>query len=196
MLEIEKSELPFSGLANGGDILRADWVAREELSHVLAALTPPNRLAMEISAATGLRIGDVLSLRTEQLRNASERRVSVRAQKTGKLIRVKLPVDLYERALRQAGRVWVFEGRLDWRRPRTRQAVYKDVVRAARLFRCRAHISPHTARKAFAVAAYQRTGGNAQRVQKLLQHSSEAVTMIYALADELTRRRLGEEAAH
>jgi hypothetical protein len=39
-------------------------------------------------------------------------------------------------------------------------------------------------RKVFAVDAYKRYGSIA-RVQRLLQHSDEAVTMIYAMADKM-----------
>jgi len=172
--------------------MRADWIAREELSHILAALMPPNRLALEVSLATGLRISDVLSIKTEQLEKASERRITIRALKTGKIRRYKLPSELYERMLRQAGRVWVWEGRLDWRKHRTRQAVNKDLARCASLWRLPSglHISPHTARKAYAVSKYQTTG-SLKRVQELLQHSDESVTMLYAMADVLTERRLG-----
>lgn len=162
---------------------------REELRHVLSALTAPNRLACEISESTGLRIGDVLLLRRDQLQRGQ--RLTVREQKTGKTRRVYLPSDLYRRALRMAGSIYVFEGRLDGRKPRTRQAVYKDLRRAARLYRCRAHISPHSCRKVWAVNAYKASGGDLRKVQRLLNHSSEAVTMLYALADELTARRTG-----
>ena len=47
--------------------MRADHVPRDELAHILAALTPPNRLALEVSLATGLRIGDVLAPQTAKL---------------------------------------------------------------------------------------------------------------------------------
>lgn len=172
--------------------MRADYVAREELGHLLAALMPPNRLALEVSLATGLRIGDVLSMRTEQLQGASDRRVTVRELKTGKTRRIKLPVELYRRMIAQAGRVWVWEGRIDWRKHRTRQAVNKDLARAARLWRLppKLHISPHTARKVYAVTQYQRSGDLA-KIQKLLNHSDEAVTMLYAMADALTERKMG-----
>ena len=50
--------------------MRSDYIRREEFEHILAALTPPNRLAMRVSLATGLRIGDVLNLRTEQIVNS------------------------------------------------------------------------------------------------------------------------------
>lgn len=168
--------------------MRTDYLDPAEMQHVLAALTPPNRLAVEVSMATGLRIGDVLQLRTEQIEISSDGRLTVREQKTGKTRRVRIPVELHQRALRMAGRRWVFEGRLDERRHRTRQAVHKDLVRAAKLFRAHGVIAPHSARKIWAVGQLRRTGSIA-KVQELLQHSSEAVTMVYALADELTRRK-------
>ncbi len=168
--------------------MRTDYLDPAEMQHVLAALTPPNRLAVEISMATGLRIGDVLQLRTEQVEHSPDGRMTIREQKTNKTRRVRLPKELHQRALRMAGRRYVFEGRLDERRHRTRQAVHKDLQRAAKLFRVRGCIAPHSARKIYAVEQLRRTGSIA-RVQELLQHSSEAVTMVYALADELTRRK-------
>ena len=62
--------------------VRTDWVWREEMSHILAALTPPNRLACEISMTTGLRISDVLSKRTEQVLQSKDGRLTVRESKT------------------------------------------------------------------------------------------------------------------
>lgn len=170
---------------------RADYVFKEEFQHVLAALTPENRLALEVSLYTGLRISDVLNLRTAKLAS----RMTVRELKTGKSRRVYLPVELLDRMRGLAGKVFVFENRRDYARPRTRQAVYKDVKRAAKAFRmpARLQLSPHTARKIFAVTEYQR-GHDLRRVQKLLNHSSEAVTMIYAMADRLTERRCGKHA--
>lgn len=168
--------------------MKSDYLFREEFGHVLAALTVPNRLALEVSLATGLRIGDVLSLRSDRL----AQRMTVRESKTGKTKRVRFPTELLERLQKQAGKYMVFEGRIDPKRPRTRQAVYKDIKRACRLFRLPTalQVSPHSARKIYAVDLYHKTG-DLKRVQKLLNHESEAVTMVYAMADQLTRRRMG-----
>ena len=166
--------------------MRSDYVDRDTFRHVLAALTEPNRLAVEVSLATGLRIDDVLSLRTCDLRE----RFSVREQKTGKRKQVKLNSELLDALLSIAGKIYVFEGRTDYRRHRTRQAVYKDIKRAAAAFRVkRLQLSPHSARKIYAVTQYHRTGSLA-KVQQLLNHSNEAVTMLYALADEVSARKL------
>ena len=84
--------------------------------------------------------------------------------------------------------MYVFEGRFDRLRHRTRQAVYKDLRRAAKLFRLDVHVSPHSARKAWAVDEYHRTG-SITRVQRNLNHTDPSVTMLYALADQLEARK-------
>lgn len=167
--------------------MRTDWLKAAEMEHLLAALMPHNRLALEIAMATGLRISDVLGLRADVLRERKDRRINLREMKTGKRKRITLPVELHRRALALAGRVYVFEHRTDWRKPRTRQAVYKDLKRVAKMFRLTGNIAPHSTRKIFAVDAYKRTG-DLQKVQTLLNHSSAAVTALYAMADELAVR--------
>ena len=165
----------------------ADHMDPVELGHLLAALMPENRLALEISLSTGLRISDVLGLRTEALKGASDGRMTVRELKTGKNRRIRVPDELRERALRYAGRLYVFEHRYTREKHRTRQAVWKDLKRVAAAFRLKTNITPHSARKAYAVEKYQQVG--LKRLQGLLQHTDEAVTVLYALADELTARK-------
>lgn len=169
--------------------MTSDYIFKEEFAHILAALMPQNRLAMEVSLATGLRIGDVLALKTSKLKQ----RMTVREQKTGKNRRVALPNDLYKRLLGNAGRIYVFEHRTDEKRHRTRQAVYKDIKRTAKLFRIprKLIISPHSARKIYAVDSFKRLQ-SIEKVQRLLNHSREAVTVLYAMADVLTERRCGD----
>lgn len=170
--------------------MRSEWVSDDVMGHVLAALMPANRLAIEVSMATGLRIGDVLAITREQM---AKGRWTVTEHKTGKRRRVRVPVALQRRCLAQSGQYLVFPGRLDPCRPRSRQAVYKDVVRAAKAYRLPEHVSPHSARKIYAVRKYDKQGMDA--VQRDLGHSSREVTMIYAMARELTRQRLdGKDA--
>lgn len=165
--------------------MRSEYAPKGEVLHILAALKPQNRLACEISLFTGLRINDVLSIKTEQARKG---RFTVREQKTGKTRLVYLPKELQALALACAGQHYVFEGRLNGRKHRTRQAVFKDLRRAADLFGIKKHISPHSLRKIYAVEEYAKYG-SLKKVQKLLNHSDEAVTMLYALADRLGKRR-------
>lgn len=164
--------------------MKADYIGGEPMQHILAALMPVNRLAIEVSIYTGLRIGDVLRLKTC---NLDKERFTVKEMKTGKSKRVRLPMWLSDELRHIAGRYYVFEGRSDAKKTRTRQAVYKDLRRAAKLYRLNAHVSPHSARKIYAVEEYKRTGSIA-KVKELLNHSDEAVTMLYAMADELQRK--------
>ena len=165
--------------------MRSEWAPKGEIEHILAALQPKNRLACEVSLFTGLRINDVLSLKPEQIK---KQRFTVYEQKTGKARRVRLSNELVSRCLACSGQHFVFENRLNGREHRTRQAVYKDLMRAARLFGVRKHISPHSLRKVYAVEEYERTG-DLQKVKKLLNHSSEAVTMLYAMANVVRHRK-------
>ena len=169
--------------------MRSDWVDPALLDHILAALTPANELAMRVSMATGLRIDDVLHIKAEQVERGQ--RFTVTERKTGKKRRVYIPQLLYEDMLRQAGRYYVWENRLDPHYPRTRQAVWKDLHRAAKLFRVSDSltVSPHTARKVYAVEAFAKYG-RVDRVRELLNHSDEAVTMLYLMSEALTAKKL------
>lgn len=166
--------------------MRSEWICDEDLGHVLAALLPANRLVLEVCLQTGLRIGDVLAMRTDQLSS----RMTIRESKTGKSRRIYIPAALLARLRASAGDVYVFPSQ---RRPleasRHRTTVYKDLQRARELFRIPARISPHSARKIYAVRKYHKTG-DILSVQACLGHSDLAVTMVYAMADVLTQRRL------
>lgn len=165
--------------------LRAEYISPDMMEHVLAALMPANALALRVSMATGLRISDVLEMKTADVERG---RFTVKEGKTGKTRRVRLPVALQVEVLKQSGHIYAFPARSDGRKHRTRQAVYKDIRRAAVAFRLKEHISPHSARKMFAVSSLKRYG-DVKKVQQLLNHESDAVTLIYVLADELTRRK-------
>ena len=168
-------------------MMRSDYIWRHELAHVYAALMPQNRQILRTAEATGLRIGDVLSLTRAQVARG---RVTVVESKTGKSRRVTIPADVRAEVLATPERgPWAWPGRTDPSKHRTRQAVYRDLRRAARAFRLPEHVSPHSLRKVYAVRLMERTG-DIGAVQRELRHESAAVTYIYAMADVLTERRL------
>lgn len=169
--------------------MRSDWVQPALLDHILAALTPPNELALRVSMATGLRIDDVLHIKAQQIEKG--RRFTVTERKTGKKRRIYIPEFLHEAMLRQSRRFYVWENRLDPKQPRTRQAVWKDLKRAAKLFRVSdsLNVTPHTARKVFAVEAFAKYG-RLDRVRDLLNHGDEGVTALYLMSEALTARKL------
>lgn len=141
-------------------------------------LTTGNALAMRVALHTGLRIGDVLTLRTEQLKS----RFWVTESKTKKRRQIGLPEPLLSDLKNYAGHTWVFPGKTPGNH-RTRQAVWKDVKRAAVAMRMAQNVAPHSARKVYAVELMDKYG-DIERVKRALNHSSYSVTMIYAMADK------------
>ncbi len=159
--------------------MTTEYLLRREMEHVLAALTPSNRLVCRVCLQTGLRVGDVVSLKTQDLKA----QFWITEAKTKKRRRVNLPRDLLDQIRAQAGEVWAFPGRSPGKH-RTRQAVWADVKRAARAFRIRQNIAPHSFRKVYAVELLRRCG-DVKRVQRALNHSDCATTMVYVMAAEL-----------
>jgi integrase len=157
--------------------LRTEYILDREVELILAALTPRNRLVIRTALTTGLRVGDVLALKPERLKP----HFWVTEQKTGKKRQVGLPEPLLSDLKKHAGKYWVFPGR-DPKKHHTRQAVWKDVKRAAKLFRLPQNVAPHSFRKVYAVELMQKYG-DIERVRRALNHGSETITMIYALAD-------------
>lgn len=171
--------------------MRTEFVLDREVELILAALTPQNRLVIRTALTTGLRVGDVLALKPERLKP----HFWVTEQKTGKKRQVGLPEPLLSDLKKHAGKHWVFPGR-DPLKHHTRQAVWKDVKRAAKLFRLPQNVAPHSFRKVYAVDLMKRYG-DIDRVRRALNHGSETITMIYALADaqmaaKYKRRRCGK----
>ena len=186
---------------------------------LMRAMEPQNARVILTCMETGLRLSDVLALRWRDLpadgktwdglsctpdgRPTGCPMMTPGASfvltecKTGKR-REAVVTEKLSRVLRKQwvtwGRSpWVFPGR-DWRRPRTRQAVWKDLKQVSRTMRIDGrklseNVGPHSARKIFAVDLYHRTG-DLEVVRKALNHSDQCVTLLYAMADELTTREL------
>lgn len=165
--------------------MRTRYLLEKEMEHVLALLTPTNRLIMRVMLHTGMRVGDVVSLRPSDLKPSGW----YTEQKTGKRRRYGFPRPLLDALRDQSGTQWVFEGRLDSAKHRTRQAVWADLRRAQVALRLSPGIGTHSARKGYAVALMRRYG-DIERVRRNLGHSDVAVTAVYAMADQLLRTRV------
>lgn len=167
--------------------LTTEYLLNREVDGVLANLMPGNALVMRVALHTGLRVGDVLGLKTAQLAS----RFWVTESKTGKRRQIGLPEPLLSDIKNQAGDVWAFPGDKPGK-ARTRQAVWKDVKRSAAAMRLPQNVGTHSARKVYAVELLKKYG-DIERVRRALNHSSYAVTMVYAMADKQleskTRRR-------
>ena len=143
-----------------------------------------NALALRTSLETGLRIDDVLSLRPSDLKG---RTLSGVAQKTGKPFKKVISQDLANRLREIASKRFFFEHRLDPKKHRTRQAVWKDLKKAVKILQVQGNIAPHSARKTYAVELFKDCGIN--KVQKELQHDRVSTTALYAFADMLDGKK-------
>ena len=169
--------------------MKTEYLLRQEVDNVLSVLTPTNALVMRVALHTGLRIGDILKLKPVQLKP----HFWIKESKTGKRRQVGLPEPLLSDLKDRAGHNWVFES-VRTGKPQTRQAVWRDVKRAAVAFRLPQNVGPHSARKVYAVELLEKYG-DFERVKKALNHSSEAVTMIYAMADRQLNAKRRRRAA-
>ena len=149
-------------------------------------------LPFELADKTGLRIGDVLKARAEDLQKDGLHFV---AQKTGKKGVAALTPSL-ARQLREAAENspsgWLFPSPYgDGEKHLTRQAAWARLkVAAKRAGISLDGISPHSLRKVYAVDLYKKKGMRA--VQKALQHSSRDQTERYALSDWFTSEHADE----
>lgn len=146
------------------------WAILERL------LTPTNALIVETMLRTGLRVSDVLGIRTAQLKP----RFTVSESKTGKRRRVSIGRKWCEVLQSQAGACYVFEHAKDPTKHRTRQAVWHDVKRAAKAMRLPQNVAPHSARKSYAVDEYRKSG-SISKVCERLNHDRIETTVLYLL---------------
>lgn len=164
--------------------MQSEYINPSEYEKLYTAMQYQNVLAMRIAVETGLRIDDVLSLTWGDLEG---RKLRFTAKKTGKGGTKTLSADLCRRLelFRGGKNEFLFPGR-DHSKHRTRQCVYKDVKRAAVRLGIAGHISPHSARKTYAVGV-RKTQGLAA-AQRELQHSRMDTTILYAFSDILAAK--------
>lgn len=154
-------------------------------------MEPVNALAVSIARATGLRISDVLSLRTIQVREALTNggRITIVEQKSGKTRDIVLSAEVMSSLL------WVSRGspdgfycfphRTNPCKHRTRQSVWKDMRKAMEKLGVQPYVySPHSTRKAYAVEIYAQSH-DIEYVKRILNHDNIAVTALYALSDKM-----------
>lgn len=165
--------------------MRSAYINDKKFLTVLMLLTPPNRLAIKISLETGARIDDVLSLKTKDIQN---RPIKYIEKKTNKKRTLKVSNKTLEEMQKYADTFYLFPNKRDNTRHRTRQAVWKDIHRAKRALRIKENLTPHSARKNYAVRLMKKYNNDITKVQKELNHSTPEVTMIYALSEMLSAK--------
>ena len=175
--------------------MKSEYIDGDLWRGIVSGMTSANALAIAVSLETGMRIGDVLKLRTSDLMKNG---IMYIAEKTGKHCITqcsgKILAALHENAVNGICFPSRFGSKGDYR---TRQAVWKNVRKAAKNAGIKPHVSPHSARKTFAVELRRRSGVEA--VQEALQHKYKTTTNLYAFADiqgaEYNREAIVNEAA-
>lgn len=160
--------------------MRSRYLTETELSRLRSKMSASEWLPVRVSLETGLRVGDVVKIRPDDIRGNF---LHYTAEKTGKEGKVKIKNSLAN-TLKFAGlgEVWCFPSPKDREKHLTRQAVWSRVKRAAyRAGIDMCGVSPHSLRKVFAVRLYTAEGLKA--VQQALQHKYLATTEVYTLSD-------------
>jgi len=159
--------------------MRSQWQKNERMTACYSRMTRANALVLMTSTATGLRVGDVLFLSSVQIRHGPL--MGVVEHKTGRMTLIELPQQLHEALISLGNESWAFPGR-DGTKPRTRQAVWKDLKKAAGGREAAKGLSPHSARKIYAVGLLEALG-SLKAVQEQLGHEHIATTALYALSN-------------
>lgn len=163
--------------------MKSVYVNDRYLDLILQLLTYENRLVCAVALQTGLRVGDIVALRSVTVK----RSFTITEQKTGKKRRVKISESLLRELNSVKGEIYVFEHRTDPQRHRTRQAVYADIRRACKALRIKQNVSPHSLRKHYAVELMKKYNDIAV-VKKALNHDNDLTTLLYAYADIIAQK--------
>jgi len=159
--------------------VKSEYIDGRVWGGILGSMTGGNALAIAVSLETGMRIGDVLRLKVSHL---WDRSIKYTAAKTGKRAEVQCSERLIAALRANAVDGVCFPSRKGSKTPyRSRQAVWKNVRTAADRAGVKPHVSPHSARKTYAVDLCHKQGFKA--VQEALQHRYGSTTEIYAFAD-------------
>lgn len=143
---------------------RTRAITPAELHKLLRRLDDPTRLAVRIAAETGLRISDILAIRSDQV----AAQMVVTERKTGKQRKVRLRPDTLKAAKAYAK----YSGR--YLIDRNRSTVYRQIRAAAADM---PHISMHSIRKYYAKKFCAAHGLRA--TQRELQHDYLSTTLLY-----------------
>lgn len=165
--------------------MKSFYLSANLYNKIYAYMTYENVLALRTSLETGMRIDDVLCLK---FANLIGRKICYTAKKTNKkdtkVVSQSLMNQLRKQLVGNDIDEYVFKHRTKQGAHRTRQAVWKNIKQAVKHAGIEGNVTPHSARKTYAVDKFHNDGLNA--TQKALQHDNASTTMIYAFADILS----------
>lgn len=140
---------------------------------------PNERIAtiLTLEANLGLRVGDILRLRLDDIiSDGNRRRLNITEEKTGKQRTFTVPHEVY---------AFICDYATKYGKPRTarlfdlsERAVQKQLKKVTDYLGIQ-NVSTHSFRKYFATRIYVNNHYNIVMVQKILQHSTAAVTQKY-----------------
>ena len=169
--------------------MKADYIDISEFRKIIVHLNRPYNLILELALETGARVGDIVALPYSALHDRS---ITYTAQKTGKECTSKLSNKLYIKLACYSGSEWIFPSDKSKSGHITRQAVYNNLRKTAEMLGVKNHVSPHSARKTFAVGLLHKKGLNA--VQKALQHESVGTTALYCFSDVMQKKQFNNSS--
>lgn len=162
--------------------MKSDYIKPSVYNRIFRYMQYENALCLRLCLETGLRVGDALKVKVEDING---RTVSYIAEKTGKagkkVITQKLANDLKRLS---GGSGYCFKGRFGGDTHRTRQAVWNDVKKASKLAGVSANVCPHSTRKTYAVGLFHEKG--IIETERELQHDRIDTTLLYAFSDMLS----------
>lgn len=168
--------------------MKSSYIDDKTLLRLKKATNPVRWLPLWLSVETGLRIGDVVSLKWE---NVSRDLITFTASKTKKSGTARISRALFVAlCATKTSSPWCFPSPKDSSKHIRRETAWHRIKSACKRAGIdAAGISPHTMRKVFAVELFKRAGMKA--TQEALQHDKASTTEIYALSDFST----GDNAA-
>ena len=161
--------------------MRSRYIDREIIAALLARMEPRAQEILCLMLQAGVRVGDAVAARGSDfiLSDKKEHLFVFVAQKTGKPGAAVISPELHAALRARPGYCWPSWGKSGHI---TRQSAWNYIKRA-----CKAAgidpggISPHSARKAAAVAA--RKAGGFAAAQEAMQHTGRDITALYAFSD-------------
>jgi site-specific recombinase XerD len=158
----------------------------EDIKKVLFAQSKRDHLLFVLGINSGLRIGDILQIRVEDVIDEKGKPRSfyeLREQKTGKTKKfpfgknVQKAIEIFFNEFQRNRKDYLFESRKG-KQPITRQQAWRIINQSARTVGIPDKIGTHTLRKTFGYHAY-RTGIDITLLQQIFNHSSPSITLRY-----------------
>lgn len=170
--------------------LKSEYIDETTWSVILMTLPEKTKLALVVALQTGMRISDVLELQPQNLDGCA---LEYTAKKTGKRRRVEIMPETARQLSTLCGGQWIFASRKNPTKHIARQTIWHALKKAAKMLGVRQNVTPHSARKTYAVEEFAAHGLEA--AQNELQHDRISTTLIYAFANKLAGDDDGGDAS-